>query len=191
MIQNWISTLISSIEKLKEEYKLDTRTIINEDDLKFGIRNKLHLVDDEKDMLIKPEVPWYDQDFLGKQVKFYFDLAILKKSVFELQFRNATLNNKGYYYDDISLAIMMKFAKPNFRFAEIGEDLDKLRIFAIQTAKEADKQCPCLIIGCSDEILYQQSITVLSNELKRFTEEIIKRFVIIIFSQDNIEILQS
>ncbi|UGS22339.1 hypothetical protein [Flavobacterium cyclinae] len=189
MINKWTSELKNAVEKLQINYSLDNKTIINEDDLKFGIRQNLHNVSEENDMLIKPEVPWYDESSENKQVKFYFDLAILKKSIFNLEFRNATMNNKGYYYNDISLAIMLKFAKPNFNLSEIGEDLDKLKLFSIQTANDAKKQKPVLVIGCSDVLMYDKASEVLAKELKRFSDDFLKRAEIIIFSPNKIEIL--
>ena len=189
MINKWTSELENAVKNLQQNYLTDNKLIINEDDLKFGIRHNLQIVAEENDMLIKPEVPWYDQNSGEKQVKFYFDLAILKKSIFNLEFRNARLNNKGYYYDDISLAIMLKFAKPNFKITEIGEDLDKLNLFCVQTSEDAEKQKRFLIVGCTDQVLYEKVSEVLATELKRFNEEFIKRTGIIIFSPLRIEIL--
>jgi hypothetical protein len=189
MINTWISELESAIKKLQQHYSSDIRTIINEDDLKYGIRENLEISAAKNDMLIKSEVPWYERDSQIKQVKFYFDLAILKKSIFNLEFRNASLNNKGYYYDDISIAIMLKFAKPNFKLAEIGDDLNKLKLFCKNVSDDVEKQKPYLIIACSDKTLYDSVSAVLANELKKFNNDYIKRVGIIIFSPCKIEIL--
>lgn len=189
MINKWIGELENAVQVFQQHYSSDIRTIINEDDLKYGIRENLQKIADDNDMLIKPEVPWYDRDSERKQVKFYFDLAILKKSIFNLEFRNASLNNKGYYYDDISIAIMLKFAKPNFKLAEIGEDLNKLHLFCNNTSHEAEKQKPYLIIGCSDKTLYDSISTVLAIELKKYSDDFLKRVGIIVFSPFKMEIL--
>jgi hypothetical protein len=191
MIEIWTDILETAMKNLQTKYAIDVNEIINENDLKYKVRQHLEaLANDENDMLVKPEVPWYDSNQPGHRVRFYFDLTIFKKSAFSLQFRDKTLRNKGYYYDDCSLAIMKKFAKPHFNFAEITDDLDKLQIFANETSGQFEKHKPVLIIGCSDKILYEQASKRLADNLKNYDDIFLKRLSIFLLSQDKVEHLK-
>jgi hypothetical protein len=187
MINLWTNLFEKAMEDLRINYSNDDRTIINEYDFKCQLRNHLEsLATNENDMLIKPEVPWYDKDKPNQTVKFYFDLVVLKKSAFNIHFRDRTLRNKGYYYNDHSLAIMQKFTKPGFNFAELTEDLNKLKIFSDETKEESNKNKPILAVCCSDIRLYDQAAEHIKKSLTNYNVEFLRRLTVFIISPDKL-----
>jgi len=188
MISNWINLLENSLIELKNEFFIDHRTVINEDDLKYKVRNSLEkLANIENDILVKPEVPWYDKDAPGLNPKFFFDLVVFRNSIFELRLRDQQLRRKGYYYDDNSLAIMLKFVKPTFNFNEIKEDIEKLEVFSNETEEDVNRHKPILIIGITDDRLYRLTEEKIVSVLKDYDNVFLSRLTIFYFNQTKFE----
>ncbi len=192
MIDNWNNILETSLRELQNEYSNDNRMIINEHDLKYKVRQYIEKeANTENDILVKPEVPWYDKDSSELRPKFYFDLTIFRDSLFQLRLRDRELRRKGYYYNDNSLAIMMKFVKPTFNFAEIEEDIAKLKVFADETKSQSNQHKPILIIGITDELLYELTENKIISSLKSYDNEFLLRLTIFYFNQTKFERLDS
>lgn len=188
MINNWTTILDTSLKELKTQYSEDERTLINEDDLKYKVRQFIENASNaDNDILVKPEVPWYDKDTTGLKPKFYFDLTVFRNSVFELRLRDQAMRRKGYYYNDNSLAIMLKFVKPTFNFSEISDDIQKLKVFADETEEQADQHKPILIIGITDDHLYKQTEEKIVSSLKDYDNNYLSRLTIFYFNQTKFE----
>lgn len=188
MLENWNNILESSLRKLQTEYSQDERTLINEHDLKYKVRQAIEkYANADNDILVKPEVPWYDKDATELRPKFYFDLTVFRNSIFQLRMRDQAMRRKGYYYNDNSLAIMLKFVKPTFNFSEITEDIEKLKIFSDETAEQANQHKPILIIGITDDILYKQTEERIISALKPYENDYLSRLTIFYFNQKQFE----
>lgn len=188
MINNWTTILETSLKELKTQYSEDVRTIINEDDLKYKVRQFIeNAANADNDILVKPEVPWYDKDAIELKPKFYFDLTVFRNSIFELRLRDQAMRRKGYYYNDNSLALMLKFVKPTFNFSEISEDIAKLKVFADETKEQANQHKPILIIGITDDQLYEQTEEKIVSSLKNYDNNYLSRLTIFYFNQTKFE----
>jgi hypothetical protein len=188
MLDKWNEILETSLRKLQIEYSQDERTLINEDDLKYKVRQSIeNAANTDNDILVKPEVPWYDKDAIELRPKFYLDLTVFRNSVFELRLRDQAMRRKGYYYNDNSLAIMLKFVKPTFNFSEIAEDIGKLKIFADETSEQANQHKPILIIGITDNRLYKQTEEKILSSLRKYDNTYLSRLTIFFFNQTKFE----
>jgi hypothetical protein len=188
MINNWTSILDTSLRELKNEYSIDQRSIINEDDLKYKVRNSIEkIANTDNDILVKPEVPWYDKDSVQLKPKFYFDLTIFRNTVFQLRLRDQSMQRKGYYYNDNSLAIMLKFIKPSFDFSEISKDIEKLKVFSDETKEQSNQHKPILIIGITDDRLYKLAEEKIASTLKDYDNIFLSRLTIFYFNQTKFE----
>jgi hypothetical protein len=188
MINKWTTILDASLKELKTGYLEDEREIINEHDLKYKVRQFIEKVANiENDILVKPEVPWYDKNSEVLRPKFYFDLAVFRKSVFQLRLRDQAMRRKGFNYNDNSLAIMLKFVKPTFNFSEIDEDIEKLKVFADETMRQANQHKPILIIGITDDRLYKQTEAKIISTLKNYDNHFLSRLTIFYFNQTKFE----
>ncbi len=185
MIKDWTNIIENAVKDLQEIYSKDENSIINEDDLKYKVRQEIEKkATAESDMLLKPEVPWYDKDAPGYRPKFYFDLTIFKKSIFELRMRDQAMRRKGYYYNDNSIAVMLKFVKPDFRFSEIKDDIDKLVVFSTETKEEADNHKPLLIVAATDNRLFEQVENSIVNAVASIDQNEINRITILYFNRN-------
>jgi hypothetical protein len=184
MIGSWTTILDNSLKELRTQYFMDERAIINEDDLKYKVRQFIEKASNEvNDILVKPEVPWYDKNAAELKPKFYFDLTVFRNSIFELRLRDQAMRRKGYYYNDNSLAIMLKFVKPAFNFSEISNDIEKLKVFADETEEQANLHKPILIIGITDDHLYKQTEEKIVSSLKGYENNYLSRLTIFYFNQ--------
>jgi|GEM_PF-4030316 len=188
MINNWTSILDTSLRELKNEYSIDQRAIINEDDLKYKVRNSIEkIANTDNDILVKPEVPWYDKDSVQLKPKFYFDLTVFRNTIFQLRLHDQSMRRKGYYYNDNSLAIMLKFIKPSFDFSEISKDIEKLKVFSDETKEQSNQHKPILIIGITDDQLYMQAEEKIASTLKDYDNIFLSRLTIFYFNQTKFE----
>ncbi|MCB9427063.1 MAG: hypothetical protein H6584_08585 [Flavobacteriales bacterium] len=176
MKEKWINVLRISLKEIRHNSK--NLQLTNEAEFEAELLRLIkHESNDQNDILFKAQTPWYDKDFPPTKPKFYFDVSFFKKSVFELNFNNLTHRPKGYRYEDMSFAIMLKFVKPTFALSSITEDIEKLQVFANETAPEANLHTPVFIFYAIDEKWFEKAKNQVIKTLEKSDENFKNRFI--------------
>lgn len=176
MKEIWINLLQTSLNEIREN-SLNLQ-LTNESEFQGKLSSLISLKsNDQNDILVKTQTPWYDKDLPSYKPKFYFDISFFKKSAFELNFNDPNHRRKGFRYTDLSFAIMLKFVKPPFKLTSITEDIEKLKVFSNETEPDANLHTPIFIFYAVDEKWFEKAKNQVIEALEKSDENFKNRFV--------------
>jgi hypothetical protein len=176
MKEIWINLLQTSLKEIREN-SLNLQ-LTNESEFQGKLSSLISIkANDQNDILVKTQTPWYLNGLQPIKPKFYIDISFFKKSIFELDYNNPNHRRKGFHYTDLSFAIMLKFVKPPFKLTSIAEDIDKLKIFSNETEPDAHLHTPVFIFYAIDEKWFEKAKNQVIEALEKSDENFKNRFV--------------